>query len=149
MRALVIDPTTTDQVNKLVERAALPEHWFNPRDQSEGWLERLPGHRPEHIIKIFDGFRCVFSYTLDTKLQKVFRHLSVSVLGSEDRVPSPEAMVMLGHLFGFTGEAQPAPRVLPLEWMAHVHQDHQFDGNCVIVAQETDLDPAKIDGGGS
>ncbi len=137
MRALVVTNLDRADIEQIVDHASRRENWYDARDKSPGWLDKLPGDNPQLCYKIFDGYRCVFSYTLDTELRKVYRHLSISVDGKD--YPSPEAIQLLAPLFGFTGELTPAPRYFPEGWHIQVKQGDQLDDHCIVVAQEVDI----------
>lgn len=139
MRILVIDEQVRCDVERLVDYAKQRENWYNARDRSAGWMERLPGHNEKLNYKIHDGYRCVFSYTFDSKQKTVYRHLSISVSG--EHYPSPEAVLMIGNLFGFTGEVTNEDRKFPDSWGIELNTGGVIDDHCIVVAQETDLVP--------
>jgi hypothetical protein len=90
MRALIIGPDEQAAIRKVVDYAT--DHCFTP---DANWV---PGDQPDHVVRVPDGYRCVF--TLTKRDGKLFRHLSISVSGP--LFPSPEACIMLAKEFGFT-----------------------------------------------
>lgn len=133
-RVLMIDEEIKERINQIVAYASQKEHWYNGEDRNEGWLDKLPGHNPEHICKIYDGYRCVFSYTHVPSKEKLYRHLSIGVDGGG--FPSFDAVYEIARLFGFTGDPPEDPnRVFPLSWGIGTNEN-QLDDKCVVVGQE-------------
>jgi hypothetical protein len=105
MRPLVIDERAKEQAKNILEYA--DAHWYRP------WEEGPPGDNPNHVLKLFSGYRVVFSFTMAPKTHEVWRQLSISLTDS-NRYPNPFAAYTIAQdLFGFTGwdginEAMPA-----------------------------------------
>lgn len=141
MRILVVTTDTKADIAKLLAYAKKKERWYNVRDRSEGWLERLPGHDPNLRYEIRDGYGCVFSYSYDTERDLYFRHLSISVPGG--LYPAPEAVLEIAKLFGFDGEEPIGDRVFPSEWSLVVNRgEGPIDDRCIVVMQPLDHPPA-------
>lgn len=90
----MVDDEVREKVAALVAFASLPENLYQP-----GPGATVPGDNPKHVTYLND-FRCVFSVT---KMDGVWRHLSISIMGSE-RLPVPIMAEEMARLFGFTGE---------------------------------------------
>lgn len=117
MRLLLIDQATKDAVARVREHAERPERWFRPGPRAE-W-EKLqgsgqrPGDKPEHIVTLTDGFRCVFSWTVTECLNGapiVVRDLAVSVPNAQ---PHPVLVFEIAELFGFTKREDGSDLFLP------------------------------------
>ncbi len=102
MRALIIGPEEREAAAKVVAYAMEPEHWYHP---SLSEVSPVPGDNPAFRVQIPHGYRCVFTVTAHDSRR--WRHLTVSVDGP--LYPSPEAVVEIAGLFGFTGPADEEP----------------------------------------
>lgn len=132
-RVLVIDTAARDKIAKIVAHAQQREHWYNPFDKSDGWISRLPGNNKKLCCNLFDGYRCVFSYTLDTRKNAVYRHLSMSV--ASEGYPAPAAAREIAGLFGFTGSQDDELRTFPDDWSIQINHDGPIDDHCIVIAQ--------------
>jgi hypothetical protein len=93
MSILIIDDQSRQRVQRLAEFALSPENHYRPG----GGI--VPGDDSRFVIML-GSYRCVFTYTrLSSGL---FRHLSVSV-GQPGKWPMPQAVEMIGQMFGFVG----------------------------------------------
>jgi hypothetical protein len=114
MRALLIDDETRAKVQRVLDYALDPKHWYRPSKDS-----RIPGD-DERFIARLNTFRCVFTVTENQGM--IFRHLSISV-PSQD-YPNPIAAFTIAEMFGFTGWDGKSVRP-PRGWMIHVDEvDH-------------------------
>ena len=136
-RILLIDDTVKQAISDILEYSE--DHYYDPFDKSEGFLDRIPGNNPKHQCMIVDGFRCVFSYTLaklrdDPSKRMLVRHLSVSVDGPD--LPGVPAVLMIAELFGFTRDAGGGP--IPNDWNVDIVKkgESQIDDQCIVIAQE-------------
>jgi hypothetical protein len=136
IRLLDLGRNSQRKVSKVVKYAKQKAHWFNP--SVAGWMSRIPGHNAESQCKLND-YRCVFSYTIDAKREKVFRHLSISV-PSEDYA-HPTAVKVIAMMFGFTGSDGVINDDFPEDWVVHIKKDGPIDDHCIVVGQDTGLRP--------
>lgn len=128
MRMLVIEEKDKAAATEVVNYARKQKNWFIVRRGQP--QSSIPGYNPRLIVELFDGFRCVFSYTLNTSTDRLFRHLSVGVPG--ENYPSPIALREIALLFGFT-MSDPNLELSP-DWIVMINEADR----CVIVAQEID-----------
>lgn len=139
MRALIISDGIVQRIREVVAHASQRDHWYDPTNRTDGWLDRLPGNNPEHCVTIPDNYRCVFSYSISGNKQ-VWRHLSVSV-PAKGAMPSPEAIITIAPLFGFTGKVNlqkaldRTPDMFPDSWMVHVQSGNVIDDDCIVLAE--------------
>lgn len=136
MRILEISPAAKRKAAKVVAHAKKRANWYNPR--VPGWMSNIPGNDRRHQCKL-NTFRCVFSYTVDTKVGKVMRHLSVSV--PSKKWPNPVAIKEIAKMFGFTGAGEIMEAKFPEDWYMDMKEDHQIDYNCIVIAQDTRIKP--------
>lgn len=136
IRILELGERAERKARKVVTYAKKKAHWYNPR--VAGWMSRIPGQQAESQCKLND-YRCVFSYTIDSERDKVFRHLSISV-PSEDYA-NPTAIKTIAEMFGFTGSDGIINDDFPEDWILHVKKDGPIDDHCVVVGQDTGLRP--------
>lgn len=135
-RILLIDDAARQKIADILDYAE--DHHYDPRDKSEGWLDRIPGNTQQMQCMLQDGYRCVFSYTLarlldDQTKTMLVRHLSVSVDGPD--LPSVPSVLMIAELFGFTRDAGGGP--IPNDWVVDVKKkDDKIDDQCIVLAQE-------------
>jgi len=124
MRALIIGPDEQAAIAKLVAYAK--EHIYEP-----GKSRVVPGDDPAYVVKIPDGFRCVFTYTKHNG--GLYRHLTASV--PTEKYPSPEATVMLAREFGFTESVTEGfdliERLKRDGWMVSMNENE----HCIVLAQ--------------
>jgi hypothetical protein len=134
MRPLVIDDVLRDHCAAVREYAERPENWYRPVQGNTvlGDSYRVPGDRPEHVVRLSSGYRIVFSIThVPEHSRDPFRHLSVSVDGTG--YPNPAVVWTIARLLGFTGAdavdgdvvQQPGPWGVALDEKEH----------CVVVQQ--------------
>lgn len=133
-RILLIDDVAKDKIAKILDYAE--DHRYDPFDKSEGWETRIPGRNLNLQCMLFDGYRCVFSYTLAPSKTKYYRHLSVS---TPTDYPAPAAVLMIAGLFGFTGEPT-GDHPIPKDWMVEMRKKTDIDDPCIVVAQEREVD---------
>ena len=124
MRPLLIDESSKARVREL--RAFAQGNVYRP-----GQSETIPGDDARHVVKFFQGYRCVFSYTEHGG--KMYRHLSVSVDG--EQFAHPIAAFTLATEFGFTGWEPAMGEQLPPVWMARINKEE----HCVVLIQELSL----------
>lgn len=141
-RILYIDDEAREKVEKILAYAE--DHRYDPYDKSEGAENRIPGRDPNLQCMLFDGYRCVFSYTLGPSRGIYYRHLSISVDNRFDGspnpkvrqdYPSPPAVMTIAKLFGFTGEPTKS-HPIPADWMLDINKGNEIDDPCIVVAQE-------------
>ena len=96
MRPLVIGPEDKEVANRLMEFASKPENLYRV-----GETRTTPGDDPRYVIKLFQGFRAVFTHTLLAD-GRLYRHLSISV-DKKNKLPHPAAVVAIAHLLGLEG----------------------------------------------
>lgn len=137
MSNLIVDPETRRRVASLRAFAEDPEHWYH-LDVSD-WV---PGDLPEYVANV-SGFRCVFTWTRDAKVRRVFRHLSVSVdRAQQGKFPHPAALYMLADLFGFTGldigASARAGFAPPGDWSIMIKRDDEIPN--AVLAQEVRIE---------
>lgn len=130
MRALVIGPEERAATVKVVAYAMEPEHWYRLPLPEGG---PVAGDNPNFVVTIPMGYRCVFTWTEHEN--RLWRHLTVSV--DSDKYPSPEAVVEIARLFGFTGaedEALPRIETMMAEhgWLMSI--GHRGE-HCIALAQ--------------
>jgi hypothetical protein len=120
MRPLIIDRSARKQVERVLNFALEPKHWYRPRGDAQ-----VPGNDYRFVANL-NSFRCVFTITEDNGMTA--RHLSISV-PSED-YPNPFAAYTIAELFGFTGWDGKSVK-LPESWMARVNKEE----HCIVLAQ--------------
>jgi hypothetical protein len=129
LQILELGDEAKKKVDAIVEFAQQEANWYDPK----------PGAKPPGLdarYRCFLGtYRCVFSFTIDRRAKKVYRHLSISV-PTRGRLPQPPVAVLIAKMFGFTGDAHP-DKLVPLDWMVHVQTDHLVDDDCVVLVQDT------------
>lgn len=129
-RILVIDDAAKEKIAHILDYAE--DHRYDPSDKSAGWESRIPGRNPNLQCMLYDGYRCVFSYTLGPSKSVYYRHLSISV---PNNYPAPAAVLMIAGLFGFTGQPTGADPI-PQGWRVEIRNGNGIDDPCIIVAQE-------------
>jgi len=95
MAVVLLNPKVKEWAKKIVAHAEQSDNWYRPGSGS------LPGDDPAHVLHT-GTVRAVFSWTSDPKTDRVYRHLSASVVGKV-AFPAPEVVWTLARLFGFTG----------------------------------------------
>lgn len=128
MAVFLISPEVKAQARRITEYAATQHHWYRVKNglNIDGWT---PGDRPEHILTS-GTIRAVFSYTLATTTQTLYRHLSVTNVNG---YPQPMVVYTLAHMFGFTGVEPDETDVVmkpAKDWKV------QIDGKIVILYQK-------------
>ena len=121
MRPLVIDQEAKKKVQRILDYALDPKHWYQP-----GKTRIIPGH-DAHFVTRLDTYRCVFTITLQPG-GFTHRHLTISV--PSENYPNPYAAYSIAQLFGFTGwdEKTVDP---PEGWMIRVNEDE----HCIALGQ--------------
>lgn len=119
LRALVIDQLARDLIVKV--KAFAENHPYVVGSS------QVPGDISAQVVQ-FGDFRVVFSITHMGHV--VARHMSVSVPG--DAFPSPNAVFLLAHEFGFTGWDSAEPGQPGTDWQVGPHADERS----IVVAQE-------------
>lgn len=127
MRVLIIGPDEQAAIRKLVAYAMDPQHFFLPGSGI------IPGDDPNHVVRVPDGYRCVF--TLTKHERKLFRHLSISV-PRQGMMPSPEACVALAKEFGFTSSDDGLDLIARIEQDGWLVQPDKGE-NCIVMVQPT------------
>lgn len=127
MSTLILNPSTLERIHAIAAYAAKAENWY-----LLGGLSKIPGSNPEHEL-VSGDVRAVFSWTQTPQGEAVYRHLTVSVLGSQD-MPHPVVVYTLAHHFGFSG-AELSP-----QGVVETPGDDWYFGrepvdNCVAVCQ--------------
>lgn len=124
MRVLEINSDAQEKVDRVVVYAR--QHIYYP-----GPNAGVPGDDPKHVVHLND-YRCVFTFTkAPSPSDKLYRHLSISVPSS--KYPSPEAVVMIAGLFGFTDSKLGLPEILKQgKWHFAINAPE----HCIVVAEE-------------
>ena len=146
-RILLIDEKVKARAAEILAYAE--DHRYDPSDKSEGWENRIPGRNVNLQCMIYDGYRCVFSYTLSPSKSKYYRHLSISINNRfngapypsvKQDYPAPTAVMVIAGLFGFTGEPT-GDSPIPKNWMVEMRPSgHPTDDPCIVIAQEREVD---------
>ena len=136
MRVLDLGERSKRKAQKVANYAKKKANWYNPR--LSGWMSRIPGHNPESQCKLGD-YRCVFSYTIDSERDKVFRHLSISVPSKD--FAHPAAVKTIASMFGYTGSDGVPNDDFPTDWIVHIKKDGPIDDHCIVVGQDTGIKP--------
>lgn len=121
IRPLVIGPQQREDANRILEYSL--KNPYYPGDSV------APGSIPQHVL-IFplEQYRAVFSITVMSGLK--YRHLSISVPAA-GAFPSPQAVVMIGELFGMSTKPLHFFTGLPVSWIVNANKQE----NCIIVAE--------------
>lgn len=99
MRSLVIDEEAKTRINELVQHCAeFPISYQALEAMVEGTIRPI-GDSPDHVMRLFDGFRVAFSWEVQSDFI-TYRHISISV---SDKMPSLDAINMLLEFFQFEG----------------------------------------------
>lgn len=124
MRALFIDEEARAKVQRVVEYASQPEHWYCPG------LDAVAGDNPNYTCEL-NTYRCVFTYTVgDRAIGTPWRHLSISVPSKD--YPNPAAAFTIAEMFGFTGWDGKTINRMPDDWIMDVNRAE----HCVMLAQK-------------
>lgn len=123
MRILVMDDAARLKVKTVLDHALVFEHWYRPHKDAQ-----IAGNDPRFVAHLDDGFRCVFTITVDLKGDP-WRRLSISVPG--EKYPSPTAVCAIAAMFGFTGWDGYSV-VPPRCWALYVDKDD----HCIAIGQE-------------
>lgn len=94
-RDLVIGDPECSRIKAVLGYAKQESNWFHPEES-----DFLPADKYNYVALIPRGYKCVFTYTRDTKSEDIFRHLTVSVTG-RGNFPREQALFQLAGLFGF------------------------------------------------
>jgi hypothetical protein len=92
---LLIDATLIARLKRLKEFASKPENHYKV-----GESDWIPGFTPGYKVRA-DTYSIVFTHSLDHN-KKLFRHLSVRVLG-DGKLPTQDAVFTIAHHLGFKG----------------------------------------------
>ena len=136
IRILDLGDQSLRKTAKVAAYAKKKVNWYNPR--VAGWMSKIPGHDPRSQCELND-YRCVFSYTIDSERRKVFRHLSISV--PSENYANPIAVKTIASMFGFTGSDGAHDDNFPEDWVIRVKKDGPIDDHCIVVGQDTGLQP--------
>lgn len=133
-RLLELSDRSKAKAQRIVSFAKKRKNWYRTRGDMTP-----PGIDRRYNCQL-NSFRCVFSWTLDTRANKVMRHLSISV-ESEKNFPHPIAVKQIAGMFGFTGSDGDLNEKFPEDWLIHIKKDDPIDDNCIILAQDTGINP--------
>jgi hypothetical protein len=99
MSVLIIDPDVTESVRKVKDYAI--KHPMNVDEMKSVLLNKVKsvGDRPQHVIKIPNDFRVVYSIEEQVDA-KMYHHLSISLINKEKALPSVPAVEEIMNLFG-------------------------------------------------
>jgi hypothetical protein len=126
MRLLTIDDAAKAKVQRVLDYAKQPEHWYIV-ETGGGSKQKPPGDNENHVVQL-DTYRCVFSFSKEMRTDKLYRHLSISIPDTtnypHEKYPNPMAAYTIAEMFGFT---------LPRDsWVIDVNRLER----CVVLLQE-------------
>jgi hypothetical protein len=98
-------------------------HWYEPLKKAGA-----PSDDPNHWVKI-GRYRCVFSFSVEQRTRKVFRHLVIKAKGKVARLV--EAFE-IAEAFGFTGWDGKSADLSPAGWLV----DSDKEAGSVVLMQE-------------
>jgi hypothetical protein len=119
---MVIDNEAKKRIAEVLKFA--PENIYRP-----GLSETIPGDDPRHIVRIFKGFRCVYSLT-EGPAGNLYRHLTISIDGKD--YPNPIAAFMIASEFGFTGWKIEMGDQPAADWMGDANEEE----HCITLLQK-------------
>ncbi len=126
MSTLILNPPALERIHAIAAYAAKAENWY-----LLGGMSKIPGSKPEHEF-VSGDIRAVFSWT-QTPQGEVYRHLTVSVVGSTDK-PHPVAVFTLAHHFGFGG-AELSPRGVVEAPGVDWYFGRESEDDCIAICQ--------------
>lgn len=89
---------------ELADMASQKENWFDGDAFAASKIATVPGS-DDKFVRVLGDVRCVFSWTIYRSKKQLFRHLTMSVLGQPDRMPSIFVAHEVARMLGFTGDS--------------------------------------------
>jgi hypothetical protein len=91
-------------------------HWYEPLKATVA-----PEDEPRHQVKM-GRYRCVFSFSVEERSRKVYRHLVIRVKG-KGRYPRAFAAYRIAEAFGFSGWDGRSLEYEPNGWIVEVDKE--------------------------
>lgn len=138
-RVLVIDEATKERAKEIIRHAADNVYSIDDLYQIMDGNKKPPGDDSKYVMQIFNGFRVVFSFEEQYKMDQLVlcKHLSISLTDC-DALPSLEAAQEIMKLFDFQTNLNQEPGSL----MCHIYINEIEKAANII--EEVPVRPAKM-----
>lgn len=103
MRALIIDEDVRYAIKKVLKYSERNELTLQDLKDTIGGTKEPIGNNPNHVCKIPDGHRVV--YSIENQPSVKCKHISISV-DAEGMLPNMEAVKTIINEFGFTTDLE-------------------------------------------